>query len=146
MSLQRGLAQFHRFDASFNRFGGMLGAVRLAGGTQLNLRVNRYSGLLSPSVISAFQVQVLEGNLFACPRGAAQLPASDPYLSHFRCGSNDFNDFMIIFAVLIAVVSLLQWWLLRSQSRLSMLQSLRDWFDPVLVEASECAVSSSVST
>ena len=145
--LQRGLSQFNRFDASFNRFGGVLRQVqltRLGGGssttTEFNFRVNRLSGVLAPSIVAASNIQVLEGNLFACPNGAEQLPANDPYVDHFRCGSDTLNDYMIAFAVLITVLCVLQWWLLRMNSRLS-LRGLRDWLDPTL-DASACAPSS----
>ena len=125
-ALQRGLWQFQRFDVAVNKLSGDLSAVQLKdNGARLNFIVNRFSGLLSPSIIAARSLQVLQGSLISCSNRRVQLPASDPYLEHFECGSDVFNSYMIAFSVLsftcccLVLPSLYPQW-----------SRLRAWLDP----------------
>ena len=113
LSLQKSMTQLELFDVSFNRIDGQLSSVRLSPNrSSFHAEVNRFSGLLSPSIIAAPRgsVSVLEGSLIDCSDRQAQLPVNDPYISHFKCGSLTFNVFLYTFAALVAFsLSLLAW-------------------------------------
>jgi hypothetical protein len=147
-ALQRGLRQFSVFDVAFNRLDGELGAVLLAPGSgpgpKLGLRVNRFSGTLSASIVAAPSVQVLEGNLIACPRGRQQLPASDPYSQRFKCGSDTLDDYLVAFAVMAAMSACVLVYVGRRAFPALSGSELRAWLDPQM-EAPE-AVAGLVSS
>jgi hypothetical protein len=117
--LQQALGQFRVFDLANNKLGGLLDHVaNLSSSAQINLKVNRFSGQLSSAIINApTPLSVLEGNLFGCAT-RSQLPDSDAYKPRFECGSDTFNNVLIVFVVLLFVAASL---LLRSHGQLKQL-------------------------
>lgn len=110
-SLQRTAQQLSKLDLSYNKLNGVLNAMTVrSGDMSLKLEVNRFSGLLSQSLItSSGNVSLLEGSLINCEDRNAQLPVNDPYFAKFQCGSSTFDNYSfsfmsacgVIFAVLL---------------------------------------------
>ena len=109
--LQR-LDQFHHFDVSFNRLkGNLLPAARPRPGADIFFLVNRLSGMLPQSLLSASAVDnlsILEANYFDCNENtnlldptSTGLPANDPYLDNFQCGSYAFNKYFYLLLALV---------------------------------------------
>ena len=48
-------------------------------------------------------ISILEGNIFGCT-DASSLPQNDNYLDSFSCGSDTFNQYMILFACICASI------------------------------------------
>lgn len=105
--LQKQVKQFSRFDLSHNKLDGLLTDLNVQSNhTIVSLAVNRFSGLLSASVIHALKVSVLEGSLFGCSDRSTQLPLNDPHIDHFKCGSNTFNSYMYAFSAFVVVIGI----------------------------------------
>jgi Leucine-rich repeat (LRR) protein len=81
-------------DLSYNRLGGALSdnfTVQNASAV-LKLGNNRLSGTIPDTVLACDgEVNILEGNLFACNFQKSDLPEQDTKLSSYQCGSNTFN-------------------------------------------------------
>ena len=93
------MKNFRRFDAASNKLNGELDLLNLSPNrTILDLRINRFSGKLPKSLVTAKFVSVLEGNLFDCS-SEKDLPLNDPYLKRVQCGSETFNRYMIAFTL-----------------------------------------------
>ena len=72
--------------------------------TSLSLVQNRFSGDIPLNFETAYNIDILRGNLFACPRDGAALPEHDPYNENYSCGSADYSHALIILFGLIASV------------------------------------------
>jgi hypothetical protein len=59
--------------------------------SSLKLSVNRLSGTLPSNLLSLDNVNVLDGNMFACNYDRSLLPANDPNIDHYSCGSELVN-------------------------------------------------------
>ena len=98
-------AQLQRFDVSFNRLRGTLPAslpllpAALGPTGAVTLRVNQLSGAIPAALVHAADVSLLEGNLFACRVDRADLPAADPAVDSYRCGSDDTNAALVVFGL-----------------------------------------------
>jgi hypothetical protein len=57
----------------------------------LKLSVNRLSGTLPANLLSLDNVNILDGNMFACNYDRSLLPANDPNIDHYSCGSELVN-------------------------------------------------------
>ena len=79
-------------DLSFNRFSGSLrdDFAEVADNATLSLVGNHLSGDLPPSIITAQQVSVLEGNRFACNSrdSSSTLPPQDESFDNYQCGNS----------------------------------------------------------
>jgi Leucine-rich repeat (LRR) protein len=97
-------------DLSGNKLSGALEKdfVVTMNTTAIDLTVNRLSGNIPDSLRNAFGVNILNGNLFAC--GAGTKPVHDPDSAEYVCGSDDFNDSMIVWILLIGVAVALCVW------------------------------------
>jgi hypothetical protein len=76
-----------------------------ASGVDVTLSINRLSGNLPTQLYSAYNIDILEGNLFACSPDNPP-PINDPATNYYVCGSNllDISLFLFIPAgVIIAV-------------------------------------------
>jgi Leucine-rich repeat (LRR) protein len=94
-------------DLSGNKLNGMLkDDFTIAWNeTGLDLTVNRFSGDVPSSFRYAPNINVLDGNLFACETDSK--PMSDPSSDEYVCGSDDFDDALYFAASVIAVLVLL---------------------------------------
>lgn len=128
--------QWKEFDVSFNRIHGHLSTstnFAAASTAQLRLLECRLSGQLSSSIIHMDNVNVLSGNLFACPLSSrsdrgnpdSDLPSHDPNERSYQCGSNDVDVslyiwFGCILLVVILLVIYVRWILQEEMWTLSM--------------------------
>lgn len=107
---------FHILDLSFNNFEGSVtgldampfarNASDAAGGATLSLQVNRFSGRLPSAVWEAWNVNVLNGNLFTCAQNRHDLPRHDPEAADYFCGSMVFDNAAALFGLVFLVVVL----------------------------------------
>jgi hypothetical protein len=74
-------------------------------GADVTLSINRLSGNIPTQLYSAYNIDILEGNLFACSPDNPP-PINDPATSYYVCGSNllDISLFLFIPAGVIIVV------------------------------------------
>lgn len=70
-------------------------------GAALNLENNRLSGRIPKVLENAFNVQILEGNIFDCD---SKVPSHDPSAENYMCGSNELDSASIVFTVSITAV------------------------------------------
>jgi Leucine-rich repeat (LRR) protein len=61
------------------------------GSFSLKLSVNRLSGTLPSNLLSLDNVNILDGNMFACNYDRSLLPDNDPNIDHYSCGSELVN-------------------------------------------------------
>eukprot|EP01034_Spumella_vulgaris_P028543 gene28543-35420_t len=80
-------------DLSNNRISGTLSRFSAFSDAnqKLSLQVNRISGVVPDNLMSAPNIQILEGNMFSCPFGNRELPLHDSYLHKYSCSSQSFN-------------------------------------------------------
>jgi len=103
--LQKGM---QRLDLSHNKLKGSLvqHVVYNQNTTKIALSVNRLSGLAPYTLHDApnsVGVDILRGNMFECPRGAAaDLPLNDKYYNKYSCGLGS-ADFAEVYYAMIAV-------------------------------------------
>ena len=105
-----------RLDLSYNKLEGDIKKMRPpAAGGSIDVSVNRLSGPVPVLMRTAQNVSLLEGNLFTCAGGdRALLPANDPYLEKFSCGSDTYNSSLYACLAVVATgLSLLLWQALR---------------------------------
>jgi Leucine-rich repeat (LRR) protein len=96
-------------DLSGNKLSGILhDSFIITNDTALKLDVNRLSGYVPSSFKYATNINVLNGNLFNCGEGSK--PVNDPSADEYVCGSDDFNDALLTWSILIALfVSVCVW-------------------------------------
>jgi len=107
-------------DLSFNRVKGTLDAFASSSNNQfhtqkgmtLSLKVNRMSGEIPVSLHNLSIIDILDGNLFACSTRKSELPVNDPLVGAYRCGSDNMNLRMFIFAAALFVAAVF-WWCMR---------------------------------
>jgi hypothetical protein len=59
--------------------------------SSLKLSVNRLSGTIPSNLLSLDNVNILDGNMFACNYDRSLLPDNDPNIDHYSCGSELVN-------------------------------------------------------
>jgi hypothetical protein len=57
----------------------------------LTLTVNRLSGNIPSSLLSANDIDILDGNMFTCNYDSNLLPSQDPHADNYSCGSDLVN-------------------------------------------------------
>jgi hypothetical protein len=88
-------------DLSYNRLTGELASFDLGSESALYLNVNRLSGPVPGTVKMAKSVNILDGNMFSCsPGDNNQLPAQDPSVKNYSCGSDSLNVALLAWACL----------------------------------------------
>jgi ABC-type multidrug transport system fused ATPase/permease subunit len=77
-------------DLSFNRFTGTISeSVSNFSQGSLKLEINRLSGLIPQAIHDAPNINILQGNIFACSgEEKDDLPAHDENIASYVCGSN----------------------------------------------------------
>jgi Leucine-rich repeat (LRR) protein len=81
-------------DLSYNYFGGTLSSEFHSYDQQnasLHLEANRLSGSVPSSLLAAPNINILDGNIFACNFNSNLLPENDPEEEHYSCGSDSVN-------------------------------------------------------
>ena len=93
-----------------NRISGDLRAFDDYSGSQddldLTLKVNDLSGSIPKTLTSFIHIHILSGNMFGCSQGREELPINDGVVDMYQCGSNDFDQVLYIFVVLVILVAL----------------------------------------
>lgn len=78
-------------DLSFNKFYGtllpQLSRTFLQPKTSLQLQNNRLSGTIPTFLRDAYDIEILEGNIFACNPHKSTLPLNDSLITSYNCGS-----------------------------------------------------------
>eukprot|EP01033_Poteriospumella_lacustris_P008386 gene8387-biopygen3785 len=109
-------AELSLLDLSFNRFSGTVAetATRYyatATDAQVSLAVNMLSGTLPASWVDAINIDVLNGNLFACTTHSllhvANKPVHDPLSATYACGSSLTNVSLLVFVSAMVVTLLM---------------------------------------
>jgi Leucine-rich repeat (LRR) protein len=72
----------------------------------LKLSVNRLSGTLPSNLLSLDNVNILDGNMFACNYDRSLLPDNDPNIDHYSCGSELVNLVLYFWIGLLFLVVL----------------------------------------
>lgn len=91
--------RFSTLDLSYNCFsGGLHPEFNLSDYT--SVEVNRLSGAVPPAFRHAKNIKILNSNLYACDLEKSTLPLNDPDYSSFECGSNAFNQSLVIWGIL----------------------------------------------
>jgi hypothetical protein len=85
--------KWDNLDLSYNQFTGELSSSfhNYSSADSLTLTVNRLSGSIPASLLDAENIDILDGNLFACGYDTNNLPANDPQSGHYSCGSDTVN-------------------------------------------------------
>jgi hypothetical protein len=80
-------------DLSYNFLTGTLSSsfMPLKNNASLTLMVNHLSGYVPTSLLSAENINILDGNLFDCNFNSDLLPDNDPSTSTYTCGSDSAN-------------------------------------------------------
>eukprot|EP01033_Poteriospumella_lacustris_P023382 gene23382-biopygen8666 len=123
-------------DLSFNRFSGELSTngtvyVGQTAASQISLQVNMLSGTLPRAWIDIADIQVLEGNMFACDSNTlgvtANIPIHDPLSSSYTCGSSSTNIAMVVVTVIVGFMgcSSMAWVVYRYRSLKPLVQEAR---------------------
>ena len=115
-----------QLDLSFNRLNGKLLSsmlkpvatnysyydLNIDSSVSLKLTVNRLSGGVPHSIVSALGIQILLGNLFGCRflHRDRDLPRHDQYYDSYQCGSNMIDIPMILWACILGVCMLVIGW------------------------------------
>jgi hypothetical protein len=105
---------WNSLDLSSNKLDGILSADILAnssqGTTTLNLYVNHLSGSIPSGLKTMTNLNILQGNLFACASSLSaknDLPSSDPSANTYDCGSNLANESLYAYCILFSVIVVL---------------------------------------
>eukprot|EP00981_Chlorochromonas_danica_P008206 scaffold2062_cov181-Ochromonas_danica.AAC.10 len=101
--------KFYSLDLSYNRFRDELDSdfsPVYGDGASLYLQVNRLSGSLPASLYNISSLSVLDGNIFQCGFFDRNLPANDPHVDDYNCGSNNLDGSMAIWAIIVAIILL----------------------------------------
>jgi Leucine-rich repeat (LRR) protein len=85
--------QWTNFDLSYNRFTGTLtnSFHNFNSSATLDLEVNRLSGAVPSSILSAENIDLVEGNMFSCNYNRNDLPTHDSKTKNYSCGSDVVN-------------------------------------------------------
>lgn len=119
-TLQPKMSQLSRVDASYNKLSGEISSLSVPNAS-LNLIVNRFSGLLSSSIIDSKKpMSILESNLFDCSADNTNLPQHDPYLLRFQCGSLALNKYLWAFVAILIPTFFLYWCVARCWPQLDL--------------------------
>jgi hypothetical protein len=102
---------WNSLDLSSNKLDGILSANILANSSQdtttLNLYVNHLSGSIPSGLKTMENLNILQGNLFACASSLSaknDLPSSDPSANTYDCGSNLANESLYAYCILFSVI------------------------------------------
>lgn len=94
-------------DLSYNQFGGEYqDRTKYKPDSNISLRVNRLSGQLPVSElerVSNGSLSILEGNMFSCN----SIPNNDDFSREYVCGSQEFNDSLFLFVIILGIAVLL---------------------------------------
>ena len=97
----------------------------------LRLEVNRFSGDVPASLKNVERINILTGNVFSCTGSKNSLPRNDPNNLQYQCGSNTYNNSIIVFCVCIVIVSgMLTWTYCSSGSSHFYISEIRQWMRP----------------
>lgn len=108
---------FTDLDLSYNKFLGHIDDLQYAMlknesnvdegsvGMTIDLRVNRLSGDVPSALETAYDINILTGNVFHCT-DYSKLPHHDPAYHYYVCGSDELNQSMISFAALAVFIIL----------------------------------------
>jgi len=102
-------------DLSNNRIRGNLDAFTSSSdelfftrkGMKLHLQVNHLSGDIPNSLWNLNTINILSGNVFACPPDGNELPIHNPKRDSYQCGSSDMNRQMYTGYTLILFFTIL---------------------------------------
>lgn len=109
-------AELQLLDLSFNRFSGTVSDTATSyyattEHAQVSLEVNMLSGTLPTSWVEANNIDVLNGNMFACssqqPFVTANEPVNDHLAATYACGSSLTNLSLLIFFLAMVMAFLL---------------------------------------
>jgi Leucine-rich repeat (LRR) protein len=81
-------------DLSYNKFTGTLTSSFASynnGNESLALQINRLSGSIPSSLLSAPNIQIVDGNMFTCNYNKDDLPSHDQDTEDYSCGSDVVN-------------------------------------------------------
>jgi hypothetical protein len=80
-------------ELAYNRLTGTLvdSFHSMADNGSLYLEVNRLSGTIPSSMVSANTISILNGNLFSCDSSDSSVPPNDPDSKNYNCGSDAAN-------------------------------------------------------
>ena len=108
---------WEELDLSFNRLTGTISSnvYNFTHGT-LKLEINQLSGEMPNSLIKAPSIDILQGNMFACPNGKdKQLPIHDINYDSYECGSSAVDAslysslvaiFVFLFFIMLMIISI----------------------------------------
>jgi Leucine-rich repeat (LRR) protein len=94
-------------DLSYNYLGGTLSSEFHSynqQNTTLHLEANRLSGAVPSSLLSAPNINILDGNIFAFNFNSNLLPENDPEEEHYSCGSDSVNLSIYIWLSFIGTI------------------------------------------
>jgi hypothetical protein len=97
-------------DLSYNELNGLLLSSfsnYSSPETSLTLKVNRLSGSIPKVLLDAVNINILDGNIFACDLNPENLPANDPKSDMYSCGSDLANTSMVYWASFLLSVLIL---------------------------------------
>jgi hypothetical protein len=101
-------------DLAYNFFTGSLSSsfASLLNDASLKLTGNRLSGNVPTRLLSAENINILDGNLFGCNFNSDLLPQNDPNVNNYSCGSDSANlqIYYWIFCFCLLFISLLFIW------------------------------------
>ncbi len=100
--------QWASLDLSFNRLTGEIHPhINVTANTSLTFQVNRLSGRIPAQLIDLQNINVLNGNVFECGLLVDRaLPVHDDEYSIYQCGSDSFEQSVIIWAVCAGLIML----------------------------------------
>ena len=105
---------FTNLDLSFNKLYGSIDHIinvplsndsNSYDGATINLEENRLSGSVPSTWHDAYNLNVLNGNLFACMR-RDDLPTHDPHFETYICGSSEYNEALQSFGYVLSILLL----------------------------------------
>lgn len=93
-------------DLSYNRLSGLLDRSFNYQNVSsfVGLNDNRLSGVIPGSLVNMQNISVLEGNIFSCGQQNKGLPEHDSAYDKYECGSNKFNNIIVVWLVLVVLV------------------------------------------
>ena len=99
-------------DMSYNRIRGNLSIfagnaetyVNTSNPLNLQLQVNHLSGDIPASLLSLKSISLLAGNVFWCSYSRVDLPAHNPKVESYQCGSDNMNTMLIAFGAVVVVI------------------------------------------
>jgi hypothetical protein len=107
------VGKLRSLDLSYNRIRGNLSIfagnaetyVNSTSPLHLHLQVNYLSGDVPSPLLALKNISILAGNLFWCSYSRDELPAHDyPVVESYQCGSNNMNNMLIAFGIVVIVI------------------------------------------